>query len=240
MSAVSVALKGCTAEPLMAYLKSLGVLRLLGEQKDLALCGCWEEGCFKLEGPIDRDALCQFFVQDYCPTPVITPWNSASGFYPGGPVDLIEAISKSKNTRLALYRQAIGKARTILDNHGFDKKPGQLEKQLIIGKIRSSLPEQVVEWIDTLGVLTDEKMNYAPLLGTGGNDGRLEFAVNFMQHLLRIIPLDPDLDSGNIYEQSSGWLKAALFDEHPPGLVRASGGQFNPGRHRWAQFNPRF
>jgi CRISPR-associated protein Csx17 len=229
MPAEQLFLKACKAEPLMAYLKSLGVLRLLGEQKDAALSGSFEGGCFKLTGPIDQDALCHFFVRDYCPTPVITPWNSASGFYSGKPVVMIEGIAKSVNPRLAMYRQAIFEARAILAGNGFDRKPGTMEKQLIIGTIRSRLPEQVVEWIDTLGVLTDEKMSYAPLLGTGGNDGRLEFAVNFMQHLLRVIPLKPDEDPGNIYEQSGAWLKAALFDDKPPELVEASTGQFNPG-----------
>lgn len=229
MAAPSLVLKGCTAEPLMAYLKSLGVLRLLGEQKDASVKGSWEGGCFKLTGPIVRAELCQFFVQDYHPTPVITPWNSASGFYPGGPVEMIESILESTNPRFDHYRKAIGEASAILAGHGFIRKPGIAEKRLIIGEIRSRLPEPVVEWIDTLGVLTYEKMSYAPLLGTGGNDGRLEFAVNFMQHLLRIIPLNSGVNSARLYEQSAAWLNAALFDEEPPVLVKASTGQFNPG-----------
>jgi len=34
MSSQTIALTGCTAEPLMGYLKALGIMRLIAEQKD--------------------------------------------------------------------------------------------------------------------------------------------------------------------------------------------------------------
>ncbi|MEO2088572.1 MAG: hypothetical protein ABGY75_03620 [Gemmataceae bacterium] len=44
-------LEGCTPEPLMGYLKALGVLRLLSEQlPDAAVRGWWEAGTFCLPG----------------------------------------------------------------------------------------------------------------------------------------------------------------------------------------------
>jgi len=43
MSDVShdLALPGCAPEPLMAYLQALGILRLVGEQKDSDARGWW-------------------------------------------------------------------------------------------------------------------------------------------------------------------------------------------------------
>lgn len=74
-------LEGCTPEPLMAYLKALGVLRLVSEQRDPDARGHWEAGVFKLNTALDRAALVKFFRDDYKPTPLLAPWNGGSGFY---------------------------------------------------------------------------------------------------------------------------------------------------------------
>lgn len=74
-------LLGCTPEPLMAYLKALGILRLVSEQKDAAARGWWKNDTFRLRSTLDRYAMAQFFLETYQPTPLVAPWNAGSGFY---------------------------------------------------------------------------------------------------------------------------------------------------------------
>ena len=76
-----VELRGCTPEPLMGYLKALGVFRLVGRTGRLRRRRCLgTEVSARLTTTLDRDSLVEFFLNEYRPTPVATPWNSASGF----------------------------------------------------------------------------------------------------------------------------------------------------------------
>lgn len=75
-----VELAGCRPEPLASYLKALGVLRLVAEQKDKAAAGYWRGDHFVLRSSLDPDALVAFFENEWRPTPVIAPWNGGSGF----------------------------------------------------------------------------------------------------------------------------------------------------------------
>ena len=46
----TLALLGCTPEPLIYYLKALGVLRLVAMQKAPDVRGCWEGNTFYIKG----------------------------------------------------------------------------------------------------------------------------------------------------------------------------------------------
>ena len=81
----SIRLEGCTAEPLGSYLKALAVLRLVAEQADTGARGWWDSACFCLETSLDAEGLVEFFLKRYAPTPIVSPWNGGSGFYPEGP-----------------------------------------------------------------------------------------------------------------------------------------------------------
>jgi CRISPR-associated protein Csx17 len=74
-------LQGCTPEPLMSYLKALGILRLVAEQADPEACGAWRAGTFVLSTKLDETALMKFFLEAYQPTPMLAPWNGGCGFY---------------------------------------------------------------------------------------------------------------------------------------------------------------
>ena len=93
MSTHTIALSGCTPEPLINYLKALGVLRLVAEQGDSGACACWHNGVFELRSTFDENALLRFFVDDYRPTPVLAPWNGDGGFLTdtGASLETIEA-----------------------------------------------------------------------------------------------------------------------------------------------------
>jgi CRISPR-associated protein Csx17 len=216
-------LSGCTPEPLMSYLKALGVFRLVAEQADPSALGSWRGGVFVLETKLDRNALTKFFLEQYKPTPILAPWNGGSGFYDGGTAPL-EAISLSTNPALAEYRESIATVRGFVPN----KKPKDEEKQSLLVCCRSALSDQVVPWLDVCFVLGEEGPGYFPLLGTGANDGRLDFTNNFMQRLADVIAFAADSPPPN---SSAGWLASALFEDDPAltAYERAAIGQFNPG-----------
>ena len=58
-----ILLEGCASRPLAAYLKALGILRLVGEQADANARGAWQNGAFLLSSSLDRQALCDFFME---------------------------------------------------------------------------------------------------------------------------------------------------------------------------------
>lgn len=222
-------LEGCTDEPLINYLKSLGIFRLLAEQSGRPVAGAWDEGVFCLRTDLDEADLVDFFVLRYIPSPVITPWNGKSGFWGG--TQAIESIKDSTHPRLALYRETIEKAYQVIQMQGLKEKPSEADKAEMLTRMRSWLPEPAVVWIDALCVLADEKPVFAPVLGTGGNDGRLEFSVNFIQRLADVIEFrssETNRSQAHL-KQSQAWLRNALFGETGVRLARAAIGQFHPG-----------
>jgi CRISPR-associated protein Csx17 len=212
-----VSLSGCTPEPLMSYLKALGVFRLVAQQADPNARLSWAGGVAHLHSQFDRDGLATFFLTPYRPTPVLAPWNNGSGFYGGGSGPL-NAIADSTAARLALFRETIARIRRFpLEG---------MTKEEVLARCRAELPDEVVPWLDTCFVLGEEKPSYFPLLGTGGNDGRLEFTNNFMQRLADALPFAADAEPT---ANSQLWLAAALFADTLVELGKWAIGQFNPG-----------
>lgn len=108
-------LHGCAAAPLALYLKAIGILRLVGEQVDSQARGWWENEHFCLLTRLDREALERFFLDDYAPTPFLSPWNKGSGFYKENDPGLVP-IEESLAPRFDQFRKAISDARELL--HG--------------------------------------------------------------------------------------------------------------------------
>lgn len=213
-------LSGCTPEPLMNYLKALGVFRLVAEQADPAATMSWHGGACRLHTTLDRDSLAEFLLTKYQPTPVLAPWNGGSGFYGGGSEPL-EAITGSTTDRLALYRDSIASTREFVTA----EKPKDERKERLLRLCRASLPDEMVPWLDTCFALGEDGPSYFPLLGTGGNDGRLDFTNNFMQRLADILPFGEGGPSGD----SGRWLASALFADSLVTLRKTAVGLFNPG-----------
>jgi CRISPR-associated protein Csx17 len=212
-------LPGCTPEPLMSYLKALGVFRLVAEQADPDARLSWKGGLAALDSRLDREGVMKFLLEEYRPTPILAPWNGGSGFYGGGAGPL-NAIAESTSERLNAYREAIAAIRTFIPA----AKPKDDEKAELLVRCRSTLADDVVPWLDVCFVLGEEGASFFPLLGTGGNDGRLEFTNNFMQRLADLFATD-----GTQTNSSSGWLSAAIFSDSLSPLGKSAIGQFNPG-----------
>ncbi len=111
----TVPLLGCTPEPLMNYLKALGILRLVAEQADSAARGYWQDGIFILQSILDEIELVRFFTEKYQPTPILSPWNGDGGFLTesGASFQIIQRIRQSKNTRLAPLQAVISGVQSV-------------------------------------------------------------------------------------------------------------------------------
>lgn len=185
-------LAGCRPAPLAGYLKALGLLRLVATQADPAARGAWQGGQFILHTRLDKGDLLQFLLHEYRPTPVISPWNGGSGFHPKDNAEALLVIAQTTLPRLEPYRAAIGAARAALQDLGLGAKPNEKTKPALLALCRATLPEEALPWLDAAAVLGPGGPSYMPLLGTGGNDGRLDFSNNFMQQLLGCLGLSGD------------------------------------------------
>ncbi|HEY3999212.1 MAG TPA: type I-U CRISPR-associated protein Csx17 [Candidatus Xenobia bacterium] len=210
-------LTGCAPQPLAHYLKALGILRLAAEQLDPKLRGSWAADGFVLAPDVDLE---QFLLEAYEPTPIVAPWNGGSGFAPKDNQDGIVPLRESKETRLAPYREAIEAGFRERNRLGIKDKPDDLKEKLI-ASCRAWFPDRALAWLDAALVLTTGGLAYPPILGTGGNDGRLDFSNNFMQRIVELFKLPKDT--------SRRLLRAALWGEAQPGFSSVSVGQFLPG-----------
>ena len=148
-SAHVVELPGCRPEPLMSYLKALGVLRIVSEQLDPMAAGYWQNNCFVLQTSAihalnNPQVLIDFFTRDYRPTPILAPWNGGCGFYKKWDpkecifksreaVRAVEKIERSTSLSFKPYRKQIICAKQALeslaDNVDLESKCDAIRKQ---------------------------------------------------------------------------------------------------------------
>ncbi|MYK06172.1 MAG: type I-U CRISPR-associated protein Csx17, partial [Synechococcus sp. SB0670_bin_20] len=99
-------LDGCAPTPLAHYLKALGILRLVAEQADPEARGWWDGDRFRLATKLSRKELNAFFLNDYCPTPLVSPWNKGSGFFHEEDPALLP-LKQSESRRFSSFRDGI-------------------------------------------------------------------------------------------------------------------------------------
>ena len=220
-----VTLSGCTATPFGSYLKALGVLRLVAEQADHEARGHWDQETFVIQSDLGEDYLASFFLEKYEPTPILAPWNGGSGFYEKDNKDGLNAILASKNERFAAYRKDILICQSfheVVQGKGGDEKE---RRGTILRLCRNLLSDRAVEWLDAaVGIAADGSRSFAPVLGTGGNEGRLDYTNNFMARVENL------LISPNHKEPTRELLANALFGQRTTALQSSPAGQFDPGR----------
>jgi len=226
VSTTDIILPGCRAVPLAHYLKSLAVLRLVSEQADPKARGWFNQDTFMLRSRLTESELLRYFLDEYRPSPVMSPWNGGSGFFANDNRKAFDPIRASTGARFAPYSRAIRVGEHILEGLGLLEKPSKGEKDDLLLDCRAHLPDDAIDWLDAALVLTREGPKYPPLLGTGGNDGRLDFSNNFMSRLVGLIDPRTDLPC----EGAETALRGALFEEPADvGLRKAAIGQFLPG-----------
>jgi hypothetical protein len=108
-------LTGCAPAPLAHYLKAIGILRIVAQQKDPGALGFWRDEHFCLVSSLDHAALRAFFLDDYAPTAFVSPWNKGSGFYIANDPGLAP-IERSTAPRFEPYRKAAAEARAGLSD----------------------------------------------------------------------------------------------------------------------------
>ncbi len=261
-------LAGCRPAPLAFYLKSLGVLRLVAEQKDSEARGAFRNEAWCLVTRLTRGELEQFFLHEYRPTPFVSPWNKGSGFFQSNDPGL-SPIENSSAERFAPFREGIAAARVLLpklltadarirelkertksakqmsakerqkakalkDDPEFKQELAACErrfksiKENLLPACRMSWRGQPLAWLDAALVLTaNGEPAYPALLGTGGNDGRLDFTNNAMQRLAGLF--DIASPEGGPKPDAAPLLQSALFGEAHRGLLKAAIGQYLPG-----------
>lgn len=216
-------LTGCAPVPLAHYLKAIGILRLVAEQADPDARGWWIGDSFRLGTILGRDELERFFLHDYCPTPLVAPWNGGSGFHPKDNKTGIDALRGSAGARFAAYRAQIEQTARELARNSGQSKESQLRD------CASHWRGSTGDWLAAAVVIRpDGSPGYPALLGTGGNDGRLDFTNNFMQNLALLFAMDDDV--GAPLPGALESLQAALFQESTPKSTSPRAiGQFLPG-----------
>lgn len=98
------------------------------------------------------------------------------------------------------------------------------DKNLLLKICRANLPEQCLKWIDaSFTICSDDEVRYNPILGTGGNEGRLDFTNNFMRQIVRLL-------IGEEISINAVLLQASLFGHLTKHLFKVSIGQYDPGK----------
>lgn len=226
----NVTLLGCTTEPLSAYLKALGVLRLVAKQSDPQATGWWDHGVFHLRSSLDREGIIDFFSNRYQPSPLIGPWGARSGFYAGSAEmtarEALERIRKSPNPRLAPLQKIIAEMVALLSRHELTRKPQtDQDKVQLMQLCRWELSDEVLSWLDAVYTLSNDWRGFAPLLGTGANEGSQGYASTFAQMLLAL-----EFDKTALSSDAAPLIQEALFGGWTRGYVVAPAGQYDPGR----------
>jgi CRISPR-associated protein Csx17 len=259
-------LKGCAPEPLAHYLKAVGILRLVAEQRDPAVRGWWQDEHFCLLTMLDAPDLERFFLEEYAPTPFVSPWNKGSGFYSSGDPGL-HPIETSTAPRFAAFRKGIEAARVPLaalaaadatvrglkgrtkarkgmttsektaatalkDDPTFKAQLAAANRQFASLKADLFQPCELAwrgphrAWMDAAVVLPDNgKPSFPSLLGTGGNDGRIDFTNNAMQRIGDLFDLASDGRSSPVARELLG---EALWSAPTRNMVLGAVGQFLP------------
>lgn len=212
---------GLPSTGLMTYLAALGLARVVGDQADPGVRFGWSGETFTMRTTVTD--LVGFLVDDYQPTPVVSPWNGGSGF---GEKDkaqrgYVNQLARSDAPRLSEYRRTID-----LVNDVMERRTADWPKERFVQELRNRLPDAALNWMDAAVVLATGQTVQAvfpPLLGTGGNDGRLDYSSNFHQRLIDVLP-----ELGAPPKASAAWATDLLSGQFTSPLKPAAIGQFDP------------
>ena len=210
-------LDGCDLVPISSYLKALGVSRILSV-KDPDITSFWKGDKFVIRTNMERDTVIRFFLEEYSPTPIVSPWSY--NVYRESRDNILE-LSQNDKIRFSTYSYSIHSIDGIMEDMKnmcnvpeMTKEIVDKNKERLLCMCRNRLPDDAISWIDAVGVVTAEKkgavtaekVRFAPILGSGGNDGHFDMARNFVKNIGRMLaPKNNDL------LESRELLTAALF-----------------------------
>lgn len=221
-------LTGCTPAPLAYYLKALGILRIVGEQKDEAARGWWQDEHFCLLTKLDQAELEAFFLKEYAPTPVFNPWGARSGYYPGSSEGTarraLEKIESSSLSRVANFQAAIRKVRSAVEQAGGEKPDTDEAKSSLITSLRREVRGAGEQWLSAVMALVGEDYRAPALIGTGGNEGSGSYTSAYLNAVVLCV-IDRSVDHAlGLFSSSS----ETQVDSIPDYSWSGSFGQFLP------------
>jgi CRISPR-associated protein Csx17 len=177
-----------------------------------------------MAGP-SEESLLGFFLDDWRPSPILNPWNNHSGFYPsskGNPAKgAMDALAMANLDRLAPLVQVIQAVRERVGARGYNDAPKDEEKAEFIAWLRGELPDEAVTWLDAVAVTDGQEVQMMPIVGSGGNEGVLDYSSLYLRSLVDTLLIERD--------RSESLLRAALFGRPTTALLERPGGQFDPG-----------
>lgn len=215
-----VIMEGLTATVLGDYLAQVGLAYLVTTQADPAARFGWDGSRLWLDSDVN---VVDFLMDEYQPSPILSPWNRSSGFSAGGgnPVAVLKSIADSSASRLQGFNKALEIARRT-EEESLEHK---WSKERLALELRNRLPDIALDWLDAAIVLpVGHKASFPPLLGSGGNDGRLEFSAKFHERLVDVLP-----ELGSKRPVSEGWLRDLFEGTTDTKLVRAPVGMYDSG-----------
>jgi CRISPR-associated protein Csx17 len=184
-------LAGCTPEPLAHYLKALGILRLVSEQKDETCRGAWQDDRFVLVTTLSREELEKFFLEEYRPTAVFNPWGARSGFYPGNSEKTartyLSRLTSSSDARFQDWRVQITAVQAVVKEHGSEKPQDKDDQYTFIADIAKKVRGSAQTWLSASVPIGPEASYKPPILGTGGNEGSGSYTSGYLQALVEAL-----------------------------------------------------
>jgi CRISPR-associated protein Csx17 len=188
-------LGGVRVQPLGNYLAGLGLLRLVNRTIDPQAKGFWREGDFWLQTKIHPDDLVAQILDSYRALRIINPWNKAAGISVDGEVarftGLFLELLNSPCIRLEGLSSLLEDILQVVAANPIVKKDIDKPKQVDALK-RQIFDSEWLEWCESAIVEVQEtdkkgkvsdRLIYPALLGTGGNVGPTDLAVNYYEAL---------------------------------------------------------
>ncbi len=228
----------CTSTLLSDYFKALGIFRIMTEQSDSNITAYWRYDKFVLETSMSEEEILEFILKQYKPTPIITPWSYNKYIKTKAS---IKTKLDAKDDRFESYRTVIQEIDKI--NEMFCKilNLNEMKKDTITKKTkllflqlcRNNFPDEALSWLDVNVVLDGTDAKFAPITGSGGNDGNFDMAENFVKYLIEMF--DHNEESKNLLKESlfggsSKLEETTMIGHNPDGNSSATSGQGFEGR----------
>lgn len=213
---------GARGRSLMNSLAALGLVRVLAEQADARLRCVYTPDGLRIDCAVEH--LATWLVDSYRPTPVLSPWNEGSGFgiKDKAPKLALSSLLAIGMPRLDAYRSSHATVAPLAASARVERWP----KAKLVRAIRARCPDAMLPWLDSavIDLGSEDRLAFPPLLGSGGNDGRLDFSTNFHQRLLDVLPA-----SDKARQPSLALAGDCLAGTSTEELAHAAVGQFDPG-----------
>lgn len=141
----------------------------------------------------------------------------------------VRAIKEDAKRLPKTQRDALRKSPEYKKRLAEAEKAFKMLKSDLIPRLRRQWRGPQREWMDAAMVLGDDGTPRFPaLLGTGGNDGRLDFTNNYFQRLSEVFDMADT--EGKPQEPARRWFESALIGTAIPGLESDRAvGQYFPG-----------